>query len=468
MAEPFDSAFTLQSVSNIIREKYAERVEDQVFATGSATNRLFKPDSEGISGDGKTFQVIDKHGYAGRMGSDILADFPAPARFGAQKVKMRINERDPSSNDLVRFSLSIRTSEPELKGITNDGQAVDLVETLMNQARGDTDFLMALHRNLSRTARVALVNGTPAQNDRKVFADASATPSTSAGLRVPIDNGPIMAFQPGLFVEFRDASTGALHWSGRVTDYNPADNSVGFENVTSGPITSSGTITTVVDNDEIYISGERNQGMYSLGAWFSSPTTTDSFIGGVNRSTATYRYLQTTQVRESTSTASRVIAKSDFDDLANAMSYVQDMGPMPVVFLVDPTMATKLRNDIIEDLMIPWPSDSGVGEKYANMGSIGLTYQHPIFGVTKLLSDPLAIPNTVRFITPEYWRSQRAGNKGLTFMPGTIGNSFWNRLPSATPGNGGSMFYQAEAYMLAGDWCYRPRFQGQISNVTAS
>lgn len=463
MAEPFDSAFTLQSVTNIIREKYAERVEDQVFMQGRVTNRLFRPDTESISGDGKNFQTIDKHGYAGRMDTDLLSDFPAPARFGAQKVKFRLNERDSTANDLNKFALSLRVSEVELQGITTDDQAVDLVETLQKQAVGDTDTLLAVHRHLDRTARIALVNGTPAQNDNKVFGSATATPSNSAGLRVPVDNGSVAAFQRGAFVDFY-SPTGTFRWSGRVTDYNAVDLSVGFENVTSGSMQSSGVITTVADNDEIFMSGERNKGMYSMGSWFQTPTSTDSFIGGVNRSTATYRYLQTTKTREGLS--NKIVAKTDFDDLANAMSYIQDEGEMPVVWITDPTMHTKLRNDIIEDLMIQWPSDSAIGKRWANFGSVGLTYQHPIFGVTKLMSDPLMIPNKIRFITPEYWRSQRAGSKGIKWMPGMVG--MWNRLPSITPGNGGSMFWQAEGYTFMGDWCYRPQFQGEINAVTAS
>ena len=77
-----------------------------------------------------------------------------------------------------------------------------------------------------------------------------------------------------------------------VTDSNPADRSIGVQYVSgSNPVrNSTGTLVGLTAGYNIYYTGEYNAGMYSLGAYFSSPAITgDSFIGGVDRAAAAGR-----------------------------------------------------------------------------------------------------------------------------------------------------------------------------------
>lgn len=460
MAQPFDSATTLQGVSNIIREQYDEEFTDQVFFTGQITNRLLAPNkTKPVVGDGETFQVEIAHAFNGRMDTDVVSDFPAPSAFQANKLKVRFNERDNTANDFVKFATTGRVSEHELRGVSCDDQAVDIAERIEKEMRGDYDLLLAIHRNLDRTARIAQVNGTPRQNDADNLNSCTVTPTTT--MRCIIDNGPIAAFQPGMRYQFYNTGGALLFDDAIVTDYNPVDLSVGFARATNN---STASFASVADNAEIFLTGERNKGMHSVGSWFSTPTSTDSFIGGVNRSTPTNRYLTVKRTR--VGSASKIISRSDVDDLSNAMSYVQDAEIM-VAVVCDPTMHTKLRNDIGEDAFIPWPSDTAMAKRWMHFGSIGLTYQHPIFGVVKIAADPLSIPNDVRVLTPDMWMALQHGKKGLQFMPGSVGG-LWDRMESNVPGQGKGMFWQVQAYALHCDFCRKPGLQGRILNVTAA
>lgn len=458
MAQPFDSATTLQSLSNIIREQYDSEFTDQVFFTGRVTNRLLAPNkTQAIVGDGETFQVETAHAFNGRFDTDVVSDFPTPTAFQAQKLKVRFNEANDSLNDFVKFATTGRVSEHELRGVSCKEQAVDIADRIEEEMRIDYDFLLALHRNLDRTARVALINGTPRQNDADNFSSCSATPVTT--MRAQVDTGPIAAFQPGTRHDFYSAAGALLFTDAIVTDYNPVDSSVGWARASAA---SSPSFATVVDNTEIYMTGERNKGMYSIGAWFSRPTSSDAFLGAVNRSTAANRYLNPRATRVGAS--SKVVSRNDIDDLANAMSYVQD-AEIAVAIVTDPTMHTKLRNDIGEDAFIPWPSGTEMSKRWMHLGSIGLTYQHPIFGVVKIVADPLSLPNDFRVITPDSWMALQHGKKGLQFMPGSVGG-LWDRMESATPGKGKGMFWQCQAYALHCDFCRKPGLQGRALNLT--
>ena len=170
---------------------------------------------------------------------------------------------------------------------------------MYNQVMPNYDEHLAGLTHLPRTALVALVNGTPRQNDNITFLSATATPTNTTGLRVPIDAGSIAAFRRGTRIDFVNPTGGAARVSNvRVTDVNPGDPSgpsIGVEFISTGiaarrSTNGTGSLATVADNDQIYFSGEKDKGIYSLGAYFSRPAATgDSFLGGVNRMTAANR-----------------------------------------------------------------------------------------------------------------------------------------------------------------------------------
>lgn len=466
MAQPFDNALTLQVVSNLIQTQYFDTALEQTWMTGSMTNRLVNYAKQAVVGDGLVFQIINGHAFNGRLDTDALSDFVAPSAFLDAQIKARFNERTPGSNDFVKFATAARVSIYDIQRVSSKGAVTDLAQKVIDDIRFDFDYLTAIHRNLDRTAQIATVNATPVNNDSNVFASGTTYTSNATSCRFQIANGSIAAFQPNMDLDFY-SSAGAQHAVHmKVTDVNTADLSIGVTTNTFYP-TATANCNNIASADSIYLSGERNKGMYSFGSWFSVPTSSDSFMGGVNRSTSTNRYLLPTWIRQGAT--SRAISKYDFDDAARALGLRDDSdGPRAVAAHADPAIHDRLRQDITDDALITWPSDNGGYGRYANFGSESLSYQHPVLGRVVLVADPLALPNRVRFVRPEYMLSLAYGTTALQFMQDGENGGVWKRLPSSTPNNGGSLFYQAEAFCNIADYCkYPSKALCEIQNVTS-
>lgn len=468
MAEPFDSATYLEDVSGIVQTQYFPKFTEQTPQNMQmTTNKLFKPASEEITGDGKTLQVEIATGDSVRWGNDPLGAFPSPDRFQENTLRVRFNKSTLTSNDFSTVNASAQVDDIDLRE-GGKGSIIDFCDRIYRQVMPTYEYKLAIHRHIPKSGLVALVNGTPRQADNILFSSCTATPTNTTGLRVPVDNGSVACFRPGTRIDFVNASTGAVYAGNvRVTGYNPSDKSIRVE-FNSAPATaawtSTGNLANVVDNAQIYFSGEYNKGMYSLGAYFTRPAATgDSFIGGVDRQGKTYEWLNPTVTREG-STSAR-IAKSMFNDLAIAMGYVEN-DSSGMVFLSDPEINQALRDEIGEDAFVQIPVDDTRMKRFANFGSVGLNYQHSQFGMVKIMSDPLAVPNTVRVIAPETWRSLYYGWNGL--QPLKSGSGHWYRVTAAEPNTGDSKIWKCDWYCNQMDFCFKPWQNGAILNVTSS
>jgi hypothetical protein len=203
--------------------------------------------------------------------------------------------------------------------------------------------------------------------------------------------------------------------------------------------------------------------MYSLGAYFSAPTAGESFIGGVDRNSSGYRWMIPVTSRAGATAAT--LTKSMVDDLAIAMGYRQE-DEYGVVVTTSPDLHQKLRNEYTEAAFLNIPDGDNRLKRFANFGTMGLNYQHPVFGLVKVMSDVLHVPNAVRVIVPETWRSLYYGFRGLKMMPGTKGG--WYRVTETTPNTGLSKVWKCDWYALQTDWCSQPWKNGQILNVQAT
>jgi len=456
-----DNATTrLGELTDLLQEEYFGEFIEQSWRHGRTTNRLFKPRDEPVVGDGETFQFETARGDTVRFSRSPLQDFAAPRAFQADKIKVRFSENS-SSNDFSEISGSGQVSHLDLieKG---DGAIINAAERIYRQIREDFEDKLALHQHIDQTAKVADVNGTRKNNDSWYQGGASTYTTDSTSMRCQIDGGPIAAFKEGRLFDIYNSDALVIN-SVQVTDFNPDDNSVGF--ATTSATTAATDFDDVSDNHSFYLSGEKGKGMYGLAAWMTRPTANETFIGGVDRSDSDKRYMITTATREGSS--STAIAKSHFNDLAIAMGFVHEDEDM-VAVMTDPELHQGLRDAIGEDAFIPWPLDNSRAERFANFGTIGLNWQHPVFGLVKILADPLCTPNRVYLTVPSDWLMLYYGYKGLQFMPGEIGG-VWYRMESDTPGNGRSKFYKCDAYTPGVTcFCKRPKRQGRILNVTAN
>jgi hypothetical protein len=459
-----DNATTvLGDLSDLLKELYFPELIEVSYRHGNLFTRMFAPRSEPVKGDGENFKFETAKGDTIRFSRSPLRDFAAPRPFQADELKVRFSENS-ATNDFSEISGSGQVSHLDIiNAAGSEGSIVKMAERIVKQVREDFQDKLALHHNIDQTAKVALVNGTRKNNDSWYMDGASSYTTDATSMRCYIDGGSIAAFKPGRVFDIYDSS-GNLHFAGaEVTDINADDGSVGFERHDED---STADFDDVADNDIFYLSGERNAGMYGMAAWMSRPTDGETFIGGVDRSDADKRYMIPQATREGASAA--VFSKSHFDDAAIAAGFVYEEDA-PVTILADPKLTQAIRNEFGEDAFVQIPTGDDRMKRFANIGSMGLNYQHPQYGIVKVMQDALVTPNSVRILTPADWLMLYYGYKGLQFMPTGEGQGVWYRMESDTPGNGKSKYYKCDAYVPGVTaFCTRPNRQCTILNVTAS
>jgi hypothetical protein len=468
MAQPYDGATTLLSdLGDAVRQVYHEKFVSMIPRFGKKTNRLFKFSKRRLDGDGVNIQVMDRNLYGARTGTDINADFHTARAFSADSYKVTLSET-PGSNHFRRVALSLQVSHLDLKRRMNsDASAVDFKEELVSQSMKNIAEHIALRRHLDSTAKIATINGTPARNDNRLFASCTAIDNpTTQGARFPVDGGSIAGLQPGMVLHSYTGTT--QDYTLQVTDYNPRDLSVGVYgvNTATDPLNGSTAvnITGLADNDNLYLSGEKDANILSLGHWFSTPSTGDSFFGK-DRTDPINRYLLP---HVSGPSSNAQLSVTHIDNLAIEMGYIEEDPEGGYVALTTPELEQRYRNQIGADVVIQFPTDEGTKKLFANYGFEGSVYRHPTIGRIVLQSDPFAPTEKIRFLKIGDWESLCApttgGEFGWEWLPGDVNG--WYRMASSTAGNGNTTTYRMDGMLLMCDICLRPRQQAQIVNVT--
>jgi hypothetical protein len=466
MAEPFDSATTfLTDTASAIRQLYHGSFGQQMNRFGQVSNRILKPSKRRLDGDGITVQVMSKNLYGARLDTDLNADFHTPRTFGSDSYKATISET-AGSNDFRRVSISLQTTWLDLRRQHRTNQsAVDYAKKLVMQASENIMETVALHRNLDSTGRIALVNGTPTQNDARTVADASATPAAGTGARFIIDNGSISSLPPGLVISAYTGDT--LDNFYEVTDYNPRDKSVGVNllNSDAKTVDSSGT-PDIADDDAIYVEGNKDKALISFGEWFKADAdlaSGESFLGN-DRTTSSKRWMRP---HFSGPTANETFSKKHIDTFFVELGHIVPNPEKPYVMVSTPELWQRFMDEHENNLLVTFPTTEQRGKKLADAGFDGQPiYRHPLAGRIALVADQFAPQSKVRLYRLEDWETLHPGDQQFEWMPGYMGN--WYRMPSSTPGGGDTTTLRMDGLMALCDICLMPRIQGQIENVTAT
>lgn len=471
MAQPFDSAITQQTVSNILQTQYLDKVLLWPYMNGSVTNRLVQPMDHAIVGAGEEWKFKRWGGDHVRISNDALPDFDTAQPFDVQTITVRWNERDPSSNDFTHLSASGRVSDYQFDSADSEGAILDIVETINGDIRDDYNWSLAALRRIPRSGQIGLQNGTAKNNDHGLFASCTAYTASATSVRIQVDNTSLPLFRKGKLYDLY-SSGGALQISNiRCTDTQPTDTSSGsqgsvaFEIVTgkSSVANFGATASTYFgDNAIFYVAGSKNKAMYSVEAWMTSPTSSDSFIGGRNRSQSAYQGLMPTLTRAS-DTASK-ISKDMFDVAGTSLAFVAENANMTRVALANPRLISALKAQYDAAAFVTWPSTDDREKRFGNLGSMGVNIQEPTLGTIKLVGDPFMVPDHVDLMVMGTWWQGYRGAKGLKILPGEKG--MWYRMQSATAGAGKSMYWQMDAYANLVDLCNNPRVNCRIQNVT--
>lgn len=465
MANSDFASVALQDAGDILYELYMPGFNDQTFTAGLITNRFIQPSKRRVDADGINIKFEIARGDSVRASTSPLGDFARSRAYTPQELKVRF-DTVASANDFTEFSGSATISMLDVmqKG---RGGAVDHARKVYDELVKDFGEKIALKRNTPKSGLVALVSGTPTlATDQFYYLSTAGAATNAAGANLQIDGGPIGAFQPGRRYDFWSTSLSAMVATNvRCVYRNTSDNSVRFAFVSTGQDQSTGNLANIADNNEIYLSGEKGMGLHSLVSWFTRPTSTDSFIGGVDRLDDDNMYLLTQATRDGISTNSK-IQKSHFNDLANAMNFNIEDG-QTVAIRSDPLLNQAIRDEIGEEAFIQYPTGSDKQKRFAHFGSIGVTYQHPQFGVVTFVSDPLMIPNTIQLLDMDDWEGLFYGDSQPQFLPGEMGP--FRIMASDTAGGGDSKFVKASAWIPGlCDFCMRPNRQGQILAVSAT
>lgn len=464
MSVPFDFATTfLTGQSAAIRQFYHDSYAEMQNRFGGKTNRLFRPSKLVFQGDGVNVQVMSANMHGARLTNDPNADFPTARAHTSNNYKVTFSET-ASSNDFRRMSISLQVTHYDINRVYNKQIAADdFRERLISQSMQDVGEKTALHRHLDTTAKVALVNGTPAKNDNTVFASCSAI-GTTGGARFPIDNGSIAYLPANLLLDVY-ASGGAFKRKVIVTDYNPVDSSVGVFGVDAFEAgDSTVNVNDLADNDELYISTEKNMGLNSLGQWFSAPSSGESFYGK-DRTTPTNRWMIPTKV-PAVASGTTLFSKAHIDNVSIAIGYVEEDPDSGYAALTTPELDQRYRNEVGGDILIPFPSEEAKGKLLANYGFEGSVYRHPTIGRIMLQADQFAPPNKIRLLKVGDWESLYPLSATFEWLVGDTGG--WYRMSSSTPGNGKTTVYRMDGMLSFADICRYPRRQAELSNVTAT
>ena len=465
-----DSASTLlTSAANGLRSIYHPDVYDAHGRYGGAINRLLKFSTRKIEGDGITIQVVDKQSAPGRFSRSINGGFHRPKGIGVSKYTVTLSETD-SSNNFSRLAASVQTTHLDLnRARKTKASAIDFVKRIRDGALSHIGETAAVHRHLDATAKVATIStATPKKNDRKLFSDCAAL-STTGGARVQIINGSLAALPRGLQLSVY-SSAGTYRFDVEVTDYNPRDRSVGFYGLDAdGNPSSAIDLTGIAASDTLYISGEKDKGLISIGEWCKTPTaaTGDSFFGK-NREDPDFRWMQP---HISGPTTARAFAPSDIDEMAIEAGYLEEDPEGGFVALTTPEGTQTYKNAIGNDILIQYPTNAQKGEIIAAYGFDGNMYRHELLGRIMLQADPLAPPDEIKFLRPGDWETLSASSGGdnsmvpWEWLPGDVGE-FWYRMNADNVEEGRSTVYRADGMGLFCDICIAPWRQMVRRNCT--
>lgn len=464
MATPYDEATTLLSnYSNALRTVYHEDFPDQHYRYGRPINRLFRPGKKAVDGNGYTIQTKTNNLMGARVNRDANADFGRARTFGVDSYRVTFSE-DPTLNDLRRVSMPLQISHWDLKRQTSQkSAAVDIVTEMIEDSKRDVMETVAIHRYLPETGLIGTVNGTPKKNDAKTMSAAAAL-TTTGGARFQLSSASLAIFQKGRRLDIYNGST-TKRFTVEVTDYNPADGSVGVYGVNPATDASSSTynIGALAASDTIYIEGGYGNGLKSMGYGFSAATSGESFWGK-DRTVATDRWMDIHRTGPSSSTQ---FQPSHLDTYATERAFISEDPDEALLAICPPDIEQRFRQAVGNDILLQYPTGEQKGKLIASYGFDGMLYRHPRLGRINFEVDALCPPNRIRFFNIGDWETYfPRGAMEFDWIPGdTVG--IWSRMPSATPGNGNTLVYRAEGMMALADVCLAWRKQAEMTNITA-
>jgi hypothetical protein len=443
------------------RTKYDSRVETQVFKKGRTINRLFQPSKgELCQGDTHEVQSITGRTDSARGSRSTLSDMGAARNMNSAKVVLRHTPATPGTNDFTRFSVACEISDHDLERSSNAPEsAVSIMEKVEEYAFDNLDFTRAFMLHADADGKWADQNGAQRNPDGNDYATATTyTPGATAAW-VAVDGGSIAAFEDNTYWDFYTNDT-LLADEVVVRDRDIAGSAILVELTAASTVSNLNALT---NNAAIYRAGEKGNGYRgSLKEWFATPPSGDSFLGGIDRRSTEHAYMKILGIRRNAAPAK--FKESHLDELALAMQYQEETEDQAKVVVAALDLVQSLRRDIANGAQRLEQATS-VGEYM--FGSNALSYIHPHFGKIAIAGDPMAPPGEAKFLTAESWTIIPAVKRDFSWTPPNQGGGPWFRKSGTLPNGGKQLIWRKEGYGIDTVYCYKPRVNGGIFNLTA-
>lgn len=250
---------------------------------------------------GMWFQVVTSHADTARSSRNASKDFDLPATFKSSQIRVRFDIDDPSSNDINRIESGFRLHLSEIRAAGLDaGRAVDIAERAAMDATEGVKLTSERLMHADENAVLGTVDGAPKNADSNLYDSATAYTAGSSTACLRMDGLPIGFIKRGMRLDFITSNSSTpLANEIEVTDINEVDQS--FRVKRTARTTVGANLDAVVTGSRIVMSGEFGQGYKGgFGSLFKTEAQQvgENWFGGVDRSTATYRWLQPVKVRE--------------------------------------------------------------------------------------------------------------------------------------------------------------------------
>lgn len=456
MPLPLDAATTLQSVIDIHEEQYYGDFLQVPHLRGSATTRLLSFEGQPIVGDGMNFKTKRYGGDPARIGRDALANFPEPQAFMPEEIKCRWNERSAASHDFFRLSASVQVSDYQIANVNNDGQVVDLADELLKDLRENVQFKLTASHRLPRTGLIGQVNTatySKVQGDKADYGSCTAYTADHTTMCIPIDNCAPAMFKEGVEYDFYSSAGVLQFYRARCVRVNFGDAAEGngvvamFERGGSTQDPATADFDDVADNGYIYFSGCKDGLGYTVESWMQRDSSGSTFMGGVDRNTSTFGYLNPTQIRLNTSgvtVAAEQISKTHLLKSAQVIARMFDTEQRVKVMMHD-DLIDSLRSRTEEAFWLSVTTAKSNEKRQINLGSMSLAFQHPSLGQVMVEGDQFMTPDHFDMVQDGDWRAATYQTKGWRFLPGAIAGKWYRPNSSSADGSQG-MFFRCDGY----------------------
>ena len=462
MANPFDQSLTLLSLTDGLRTAYHPKVAEPTKRMGSVVNRMLPVKDRSMHGPTLEIQVLAKLSFSARHSKGINSPFGRPALIGAEKYTVTLSETD-DNNDLRRLHNSVSVTELDRKRGDSGDKAflTNMVEKIMRIAMGDVNELQAVSQFMDTDGKLANVNGTPKKNDRELMFECASVAATG-GARVKVDDGNVAYFPRGRQVAIY-SSADVFRMNAEVTDRAARDSSIGLYGYDANHVPSSAVdISTIADNDKIYIEDGKNQAPKTINSWMTRPSATGESFFGRDRTSPSYRFMQPNSSGPSTLTP---YSPSVLDAAAAEMSFITpEEREKDMMFFAEPWLIESHKRSVGNDSVLQYPTGDDAKSLQAKWGFVGAVHRHERLGRLVLTPEPLMKPSKIWLLREGSWEEVHAqGVPNFYWTQGMQG--IWYRCNS--PANDGSLtlVWRADGYQLSTVLCLDPPGNMVIENV---